>query len=179
MAKIEFKYRNIGVIICLILYLFPMSYKFYKEELKSYQISFKQINTETFEVKVAKALKNTIDKETDTVLILGGYTLVGRLVNYKPFMGHLGDGALYGLPKLFGTPYINNIYEGLKAVNVVYKTPDYPNLFWIGEDEDNVIYKYIENYLASHFEIAYTINPINCYPHNYQKGVIIYKRKDK
>jgi hypothetical protein len=169
--------KNAYVTIIVFLFMFPMLLPFVQRERLSYKISLKQMNTQKFPSEVAAALNNVMDKKGDIVLVLGGQSIVARLVGYKPFMGCWADGFLYVLPKLYGSDFTDRIYDNLKNVNVAYTLPDYPNLACLGEDISNVIYQKIESMLAKDFEIVVEIPPDNSYPYNYKKGAIIYKRK--
>ncbi len=171
------KYSRNFVALSIVAFLvLPMCYNFYERERESYRLSSVQDRPEMFDAKLAASLKRAMNGPGDVVVPLGGYSLVGRLAEYRPFMGLDCDNALYGLPKLFGEDYANVIFENMKNVNVFVKLPDYPNVAFTGGDETNAVYRFVENYLASNFKVFDVIEPANFYPHDYTKGAIIYKR---
>jgi hypothetical protein len=168
--------KNWIALSLITLLILPMCYNFFERERESYRISSSQNRNEMFDVKLSNSLKRAMKGPGDIVLLLGGYSLVGRLAEYRPFMGLDCDNALYGLPKLFGENYSKIIFDELKNVDVIVKLPDYPNLTFTGADETNDVYRYIEGYLISNFKVFDTVQLANFYPNNYSKGAIVYKR---
>jgi len=166
-------YVNVMLIISLL--MVPQLLRFLHDEIVSYNISITQSNYEKFPDRIAGSLKELITEKDATVLTLGGQSIVGRIVKYKPFMGCWIDGFLYRIPELYGYSYIDTIKKNLENVNIAYSLPDYPNL----EDTTNIIYKHIEKYLDNNFEVVNVISTNNSYPYNkiYKKGAIIYRRK--
>ena len=117
-------------------------------------------------------------KKNEVVLVLGGQSLVGRAVGYKPFMGYLSDVLLFSSSKLSDTNFNQKLIEQLNSVNIAYKLPDYPNLQILGLDSSNLSFQILEERLKQEFTIIKVVNGQNSYPYNFNNGAIIYKRKN-
>ncbi len=177
--------KNLGLYFFIILFLLPNAVYFVKKELKIHLTDWQNQETVSFPEKIADELKLLI-KPRDTVLILGSYPTITRLVDYKPFMGNTNDTFLYSGQKLLSERYQEDLIKNLDKIDVAYKLPDYPNLVnlnGIRENTSNEAYLYIENYLKSKFEIASVIKKEgidqtktkNSYG-NYTDRAIIYRR---
>jgi hypothetical protein len=150
---------------------------FFIGEKYHYENLFKQKNKILFSEKLALELKK-ICKPNEVVLVLGGQSIVGRVVGYKPFMGYLSDVLLFSSSKLSNSNFDKELIENISSVNIIYKLPDYPNLRILGLDSSNSSFKIIEYKLTRDFEIIKKINGKNSYPYNFNTSAIIYKRKN-
>lgn len=175
--------KNPIFILIIVVFILPQTYNFYRYgEKQSYAASRAQEKSEQFTYKLADALSETLKERKKEVLVLGGYSTVARLVDYKPFMGLNTDVFNYTImPKLYGENFTDSLKKNLKNVDTAVKLPDYPNFAWSNVDSSNEIYKIIENYLSENFELQKTIKGENFYPLNpdfYNQGASIYIRKN-
>ncbi|MBI2064699.1 MAG: hypothetical protein HYT62_01455 [Candidatus Yanofskybacteria bacterium] len=175
--------KNPIFILIIIIFIFPQTYNFYRYgEKQSYAASRKQEGTKLFTYELADALSETLKERSNEVLILGGYSTVARLVDYKPFMGLNSDVFNYIImPRLYGDNFINSFKQNLEKVDTAVILPDYPNTDWAGGNLNNEIYKITENYLSKNFKLQKTVKGENFYPLNpdlYRKGALIYIRKN-
>ncbi len=175
----NFNFINISKYIYILL-VFPFlifNFIFLKTEINSYKNSQLQKNQILFNNEISNELEKYIIKDKTTVLVLGGQSIVGRIAKYKPFLGYVSDVTLFSDSKKNPTLFLKNFKSKFNIVDVVYKTPDYPNLTIIGDDSTNKGFLFIETQLREKFKIVKIIDPIYSYPYTYNKPVIIYKRK--
>ena len=177
LVKINFlNISKFNYILLLIPFLFS-NFIFVNKEYNSYKNSQIQKNKTLFNSVISLELENYIIKDKTPILVLGGQSIVGRIAKYKPFLGFVSDVTLFSHskknPKLFMKEFEKKFHE----VDIVYKTPDYPNLSVIGDDSTNKGFIFIEKELKENFQIIKILKPINSYPYSYNKPVIIYKRK--
>src|SRR3989344_4484773 len=174
--------RNPIFALIIIIFILPQAYIFWNNgEKQSYAASRTQENKELFTYKFADALSETLKGRDNTVLVLGGYSTVVRLVDYKPFMGLNTDVFSYVImPGLYGDDFIDSFKENLKKVDTAIILPDYPNVEWAGGSINNEIYKITEDYLSKNFKLQKEVKGKNFYPLNpnlYNKGALIYVRE--
>jgi len=174
--------RNPIFALIIIIFILPQAYIFWNNgEKQSYAASRTQENKELFTYKFADALSETLKGRDNTVLVLGGYSTVVRLVDYKPFMGLNTDVFSYVImPGLYGDDFIDSFKENLKKVDTAIILPDYPNVEWAGGSINNEIYKITEDYLSKNFKLQKEVKGENFYPLNpnlYNKGALIYVRE--
>ena len=118
-----------------------------------------------------------LDQGNSKILVLGGQSVMCRLLDYKPFNGCGFDGFLYILPDLLGPSYFDTILNRLEQIDYAIKLPDYPNLSVVKKDTSNLVYKTIEIYLDKNFDMVKAVPPKNSYPYDYKNGAYIFKRK--
>lgn len=175
-------FKNPIFALIIIIFILPQTYNFYRYgEKQSYAASKKQKGAELFTYKLADALSETLKERDNKVLVLGGYSTVARLVDYKPFMGLNTDVFNYTImPTLYGKAFTDSLKKNLQNVDTAIVLPDYPNLEWSKVDSSNEIYRIIEDHLVKNFKLQKRIQGENFYPLDptlYQRGALIYTRK--
>jgi hypothetical protein len=176
---LNFKSINISKYIYTLL-LIPvvyLNYIFLTNEYNSFKTSQSQENKLLFNNAISIELKKNIIIDKTEVLVLGGQSIVGRIAKYKPYLGYVSDVTLFSHSKKNPKLFMNDFQVKFAQIEIVYKTPDYPNLPIIGDDSTNNAFLFIEKQLKDNFKIIKIINPLNSYPYTYNKPVIIYKRK--
>jgi hypothetical protein len=159
--------------------LIYFSYLFLSTELKSFMISEHQPKSHLFNNEVAIELKkNIVLENNNSVLVLGGQSIVGRIAKYKPFLGHFSDVTLFSQAKFEKDKFEDSLKSKIKEINIIYKLPDYPNLEFIGEDSTNSTFIFIEKEIKNNFYLKTIIKPINSHPYDYKKGAEIYIRNN-
>jgi hypothetical protein len=142
-------------------------------------ISEHQPKSHLFNNEIAIELKKDIVLENNnSVLVLGGQSIVGRIAKYKPFMGHFSDVTLFSQAKFEKDKFEDSLKSKISEINIIYKLPDYPNLEFIGEDSTNSTFIFIEKEIKNNFYLKTIIKPINSHPYDYKKGAEIYIRNN-
>jgi hypothetical protein len=175
----KFNYINNLILKFLFIIFIYFSYLFFKTEFKSYKISENQPNNHLFNNIIAEELKkNIVIENNNRIMVLGGQSIVGRIAEYKPFMGHFSDVTLFSQAKFEKKKFEDLLKIKIKEIDIIYKLPDYPNLEFVGEDSTNSTFILIENELNDNFYLKTIIKPINSHPYDYKKGAEIYIRKN-
>jgi hypothetical protein len=174
----NYKYINNFFFKILSLILIYFSYLFLSTELKSFMISEHQYKLHLFNNVIADELKkNIVLENNNNVMVLGGQSIVGRMVKYKPFMGHFSDITLFSQAKFEKEKFEDSLKTEIKEIKIIYKLPDYPNLDFVGEDSTNTTFILIEKEIKNNFYLKSSIKPMNSYPYDFKKGAEIYIRK--
>jgi hypothetical protein len=141
-------------------------------------ISEHQYKLHLFNNVIADELKkNIVLENNNNVMVLGGQSIVGRMVKYKPFMGHFSDITLFSQAKFEKEKFEDSLKTEIKEIKIIYKLPDYPNLDFVGEDSTNTTFILIEKEIKNNFYLKSSIKPMNSYPYDFKKGAEIYIRK--
>lgn len=124
-----------------------------------------------FTNRLASAVKGAMAQSGPNVLNLGGYSSVGRIAGYHPFMGLTLDCLLYEAPMFLPQSRLDAINASLDQLDVMYGFMDIPCLSRATASPA------LKAYFARNFRVFTHVASDLSYPYNYSQPMTVYVRK--
>lgn len=125
----------------------------------------------TFTNRLAGTVRAAMAQSGPHVLNLGGFSSVGRLTGYQPFMGLTLDCLLYEAPLFLPPARLEQIERHLDQLDVMYGFKD------IACYSHATASPALKAYFSRNFRVFAYVAPDLSYPYNYSQPMAVYVRK--